>query len=187
VRDAKLRLFSEKQVDADRLPRALISMHDAVHSCAMTGSCTVRSPCGRSPRTCAPCWTSPRSRSRRRWCESTLADLLQPLALDLCAACMLMTQVGIWWAQQRPMRHHASILRMAPIPAFASQDALGNPISIDDSAETLSRMLDAKAVVVKGEKPQLQVSLLAWHDGFVRCRGIPMTCLAVLAVACSWT
>ena len=41
-------------------------------------------------------------------------------------------------------------------PSF-SQDVLGNPISIDDSAETLSRVLDAKAVVVKGEKPQLQV------------------------------
>ena len=38
------------------------------------------------------------------------------------------------------------------------QDVLGNPISIDDSAETLSRVLDAKASVVKGEKPQLQVT-----------------------------
>ena len=38
------------------------------------------------------------------------------------------------------------------------QDVLGNPISIDDSEETLSTVLDAKAVVVKGEKPQLQVT-----------------------------
>ena len=69
---------------------------------------------------------------------------------------MLKTQVGIREKQQ-PMRQQASIQRMAPTAAFLSQDALGNPISIDDSAETLSRMLDAKAVVVKGEKPQLQV------------------------------
>ena len=62
------------------------------------------------------------------------------------------------------------------------QDVLGNPISIDDSAETLSRVLDAKAVVVKGEKPQLQVRL-ARLPGFETPRPFHVV-LALVLVQC---
>jgi len=60
---------------------------------------------------------------------------------------------SVRWGDKQIFKHTALTA------AFESQDVLGNPMSIDDSAETLSKVLDAKAVVVKGEKPQLQVCL----------------------------